>query len=72
MAGDRYKDIPEYQGYLINTSVTIGEVMQENSYFTIMKSKWHVGQKEEGGVTPWERGFDRTYNVLQVVSIIEM
>lgn len=64
MAGDNYKDIPAYQGYLNNTSVTLGETMQNNGYFTIMTGKWHVGQKEDGGVTPWGRGFDRSFNTI--------
>lgn len=64
MASDRYKDIPQYQGYLNETSVTLGEAMQNNGYFTAMTGKWHVGQKEDGGVTPWGRGFDRTFNTI--------
>ncbi len=64
MAGDRYKDIPAYQGYLNNTSVTLGEAMQNNGYFTIMTGKWHVGQIDDGGVTPWGRGFDRSFNTI--------
>ncbi len=64
MATDRYKDIPAYQGYLNNSCVTIGEVMKDNGYFTIMTGKWHVGQKDDGGVTPWGRGFDRSFNTI--------
>jgi len=64
MATDRYKDIPAYQGYLNENCVTIGEVMQANGYFTMMTGKWHVGQKEDGGVTPWGRGFDRSFNTI--------
>jgi len=64
MASDRYKDIPAYQGYLNDKCVTIGEAMQQNGYFTIMTGKWHVGQKDDGGVTPWGRGFDRSFNTI--------
>lgn len=64
MASDRFKDIPAYQGYLNDQCVTIGEAMQENGYFTIMTGKWHVGQKGDGGVTPWGRGFDRSFNTI--------
>src|SRR5690606_37254971 len=64
MASDRYKDIPAYQGYLNDKCVTIGEAMQQNGYFTIMTGKWHVGQKGDGGVTPWGRGFDRSFNTI--------
>lgn len=64
MAGDRYKDIPAYQGYLNNASVTIGEAMQDSGYFTIITGKWHVGQKGDGGITPWRRGFDRSFNTI--------
>lgn len=64
MATDRYKDIPAYQGYLNSSCVTLGEAMKMNGYFTIMTGKWHVGQKDDGGVTPWSRGFDRSFNTI--------
>lgn len=64
MATDRYKDIPAYQGYLNDNCITIGEAMSTSGYFTIMTGKWHVGQKDDGGVTPWNRGFDRSFNTI--------
>lgn len=51
---------PSYQGYLNKTSVTIGEVLRNNGYFTAMAGKWHVGHKE--GMRPSDRGFDRSLN----------
>lgn len=53
---------PAYQGYLNNTSMTLGEVMRENGYFTAMSGKWHVGQKQNPSTAPWKRGFDRSLN----------
>lgn len=64
MATDRYKDIPAYQGYLNGKSVTLGEAMKSNGYYTMMTGKWHVGQVGDGGVTPWGRGFDRSFNTI--------
>jgi arylsulfatase len=51
---------PAYQGYINNTSGTVGEVMKSNGYFTAMTGKWHVGHKE--GMRPTDRGFDKSLN----------
>ncbi|HOB99093.1 MAG TPA: arylsulfatase [Verrucomicrobiota bacterium] len=47
-----------YSGRLNNRCVTIAEALKAAGYFTAMTGKWHVGQNH--GVTPWDRGFDRT------------
>lgn len=47
-----------YSGRLNDRCVTIAEALKRAGYFTAMTGKWHVGQNH--GVTPWERGFDRT------------
>lgn len=54
------KGVPGYRGRLNDTCVTTAEVLKSAGYFTIMSGKWHVGQNL--GVTPWERGFDRSLN----------
>ncbi len=51
---------PGYRGRLNDSCVTLGEVLQGGGYFTAMTGKWHVGQNQ--GVTPWNRGFDRSLN----------
>ncbi len=54
---------PGYQGYLSKNSLTLGQVMHENGYFTAMVGKWHVGHKHDGySAAPWKRGFDRVLN----------
>jgi len=55
--------VPEYQGYLNRSSVTIAEVLREAGYHTIMAGKWHLGYfgKEKW---PLQRGFDRFYGIL--------
>ena len=53
---------PAYQGYLNNTSATLGEVLHANGYFTAMSGKWHVGQAQNPSTAPWKRGFDRSLN----------
>jgi arylsulfatase len=58
MVGD--DKLPGYRGRLNDSCVTIAEVLRGAGYFTIMTGKWHVGQ--EHGVTPWNRGFDRSLN----------
>ena len=52
------KPLPGYSGRLNDRCVTIAEVLKAAGYFTAMTGKWHVGQNH--GVTPWDRGFDRT------------
>lgn len=54
------KAIPSYQGSLRSDSVTLGEVMALNGYYTIASGKWHVGDAtpEE---RPEHRGFDRSF-----------
>lgn len=51
-------DLPGYSGRLNDHCVTIAEVLRGAGYFTAMTGKWHLGQNL--GVTPWNRGFDRT------------
>jgi arylsulfatase A-like enzyme len=53
--------VPGYQGRLNDQCVTMAEVLGSAGYFTAMTGKWHVGF--EHGVTPWERGFDRSLNL---------
>jgi arylsulfatase A-like enzyme len=53
-------DLPEYQGYINDKSMTISEVLKQNGYQTFMSGKWHVGSKER---SMWldHRGFDQFY-----------
>jgi len=69
-------NVPGYQGYLNDTSVTIAEVLKKNGYQTYMSGKWHVG----GGYdltdastwapgnkthpTPVQRGFDKFFGIV--------
>ncbi len=50
--------LPGYSGRLNDRCLTIAEALKPAGYFTAMTGKWHVGQNH--GVTPWQRGFDRT------------
>jgi arylsulfatase len=45
-------------GKLRTDCVTMGEVLGEAGYFTIMTGKWHMGGHR--GTTPWSRGFQRS------------
>ena len=51
---------PGYRGRLNDSCVTLAQVLKPAGYFTAMTGKWHVGQ--EHGVTPANRGFDRSLN----------
>lgn len=54
---------PGYEGFLNNKCVTMGEVMQEAGYTTMISGKWHLGSNE----THWpeKRGFEKYYAVPQ-------
>src|SRR5262245_33307071 len=49
-----------YSGRLNDRCMTIAEALKRAGYFTAMTGKWHLGQNF--GVTPWNRGFDRSLN----------
>ncbi|BAX78801.1 arylsulfatase [Labilibaculum antarcticum] len=53
-------ELPEYQGYLNNQSITIAEALKDNGYQTFMSGKWHVGNKQREW-WPDHRGFDQFY-----------
>jgi arylsulfatase A-like enzyme len=67
---------PAYQGFLRNDMVTIAEVLQQSGCRTLMSEKWHVGGNfvardcdnwvigDIEHPTPWQRGFDRFFGVL--------
>lgn len=65
-AGIGYFDInlgdPAYQGYLNQSSLTFGEVLQQAGYSTLISGKWNVGQQREHW--PRQRGFDRAFGFL--------
>jgi len=60
MVNDDGPDFPGYRGRLNDSCVTLAEVLKPAGYFTAVSGKWHVGQA--AGVTPWNRGFDRSLN----------
>jgi arylsulfatase len=60
MMEDKGEEHPAYRGHLNKQTITIGELLKSAGYFTIMTGKWHVGQPK--GVTPANRGFDRSLN----------
>lgn len=54
------KKYPAYQGYPNEENAFIPEVLKSAGYFNIMTGKWHLGYFQ--GVTPQNRGFDRSLN----------
>lgn len=58
--------IPEYQGYLNNRVLTLGEALKAAGYATFLSGKWHVGEEQE--VWPANRGFDRSYALIEGVA----
>ncbi|WP_341839896.1 arylsulfatase [Chitinophaga caseinilytica] len=65
-AGVGYFDVnlglPAYQGFLNRQSLTIGEVLRQNGYSTLLSGKWHVGNDSTSW--PVQRGFDRFFGVI--------
>ncbi len=66
-AGVGYFDVnlgmPAYQGFLNKESLTIGEILQQAGYSTLLSGKWHLG-KDSLQHWPNQRGFDRFYGFL--------
>ena len=54
---------PAYQNRLTERVASIAERMSELDYHTYMAGKWHLG--EEPGQTPADRGFERSFVLLQ-------
>ena len=54
---------PAYQNRLTERVASIAERMSELDYHTYMAGKWHLG--EEAGQTPADRGFERSFVLLQ-------
>jgi arylsulfatase A-like enzyme len=65
-AGIGYFDVdlglPAYQGFLNKESLTIGEVLKNSGYSTLISGKWHVGNDSLSW--PNQRGFDQFYGVI--------
>ncbi len=55
--------IPEYQGYLTEQSMTLGELLKEAGYSTYLSGKWHVGEEKESW--PHARGFERCFSSIK-------
>lgn len=55
-------ELPAYQGYINDESMTMGEVFQSGGYKTYLSGKWHVGDAEASW--PANRGFDESFCVI--------
>lgn len=62
---------PNLRGSISKNAATLGEILQEEGYTTLMTGKWHLTPMEEatmGGPFdswPLRRGFDRYYGFMQ-------
>ena len=54
--------LPAYQGFLNRESLTLGEVLQNAGYSTIISGKWHVG--DDFDQWPAQRGFERSFGFI--------
>jgi arylsulfatase len=54
---------PGYEGYLNYRVVSVASLLQDAGYHTYMAGKWHLGEEPEHD--PSERGFERSYTMLQ-------
>jgi len=55
--------VPGYRGFLNRNCVTIGEVLKQAGYTTLMTGKWHLGFFGEEK-WPLQRGFDKFYGII--------
>ena len=55
---------PGYEGYLNRQVVTVASLLEDSGFDTYMTGKWHLGSQ----ALPSERGFDRTFILLQGAS----
>src|SRR6056297_1215603 len=55
--------LPAYKGYLNDHCATLGELLGQAGYNTLMTGKWHlgIGEKERW---PLQRGFDKFYGIV--------
>lgn len=54
--------LPAYQGFLNKESLTMGEVLKNGGYNTLMCGKWHVGNEPDKW--PTKRGFDKFFGFI--------
>lgn len=54
---------PAYQGFINKQCVTIGEVLKESGYATLMAGKWHLGYNDQDQ-WPLQRGFEKYYGCI--------
>jgi arylsulfatase len=52
-----------YEGYLTHRVASVAERMGALDYHSYMVGKWHLGERE--GQTPADRGFERSFALLQ-------
>jgi arylsulfatase A-like enzyme len=62
VAADNQKKDPAYQGYLRDDVVTIGELLRDAGYRTMMAGKWHLGKDARN--LPGGRGFEESFALL--------
>lgn len=56
-------ELPGYRGALNRNCVTMGEVLGEAGYHTLMTGKWHLGYHSQD-YWPLQRGFDKFYGIV--------
>ncbi|MDJ0926675.1 MAG: arylsulfatase [Gammaproteobacteria bacterium] len=61
---DNQKGRPGYEGHLNRRVVTIAELLRDAGYRTYVTGKWHLGSPEQGA-DPAQRGFDRSFVLLE-------
>ncbi len=54
---------PGFEGYLNERVVTLPTLLGEAGYHTYLVGKWHIGAAD--GVRPAQRGFDRSFALMQ-------
>lgn len=65
---DERRGLPGYEGYLNDSALSVAQLLKDGGYHTYMAGKWHLGSNlagsTEGGKTPDQWGFERSYALL--------
>lgn len=66
---DERRDLPGYEGYLNDRSLSVAQLLQDGGYHTYISGKWHLGSRIVGGTTgsgqtPDQWGFERSFTLL--------
>ena len=65
LIADNQKGKPGYETHINDEVVTVGELLHDAGYHTLLSGKWHLaGQSSHPGTAPFDRGFEKSFTLL--------